>query len=980
MKRLYLNRIAVVFLALAQGLPLMGRGQVDTCIVFGGSPALPHRQLLPGWTAIPDTMYGMGNLAHPAVYASVPDYAGMNGDPVHHSWPQSLVVDHVPGGVFAVMPDLGVDYGAEGAWMQFWYCTASPLVYVDVGYLTDATDSTTFVQLKRFHGYDIGRAQTASDIAGGWHPCAVDLSLVPTGARLAFRVTDLLPYWWETHIDDVRITSNPCGAWGLKVVRNDTDSLTLRWEEAGTPVVSIHLDADDGTSWTDTLPGGTTEYTLAWGGMGYVQASLTAQCGAEGDNCSWLFSVRTEASNINSHHCVDGYGLNTLTSQSFYGTTFDPWQERGLGRVFVTSSSGDYYIYDHHYNTEQAVVVELPRRWYLRIPPGADYSIGLGYDHLGTHNGAAMLHTFTVDTAEASLLVFKYAALAKIGTDSTRAPSFDVVLLDDTLGSVGQGPCYSVHLNSYDSTGWELVQFGHRVIGWSSLGMDLRPFHGRKMNLSVTTRDGTSYCNAYYSVECTKIHECEGEGTVGCEADSVELSVPWGFRYRWWREGDTSTLDTTQTLTVPTGSGRYFCELSHMFNPECRMVMSRRALARPEVVVHDTVVENQLPRSFMGHIFASATDTTMVLPNDDGCDTLLHYMLHVFENQYVRLERRVCASELPLEWEGHGFAKADSVTFTLTDVHGADSVVTLVLLVDSIVHARAFHSVDGEVWADTVPIVLCSNQTLLASDSTLWASSWRWTLTQGADTIETQWSASSSFAFRDVDTLLQGHLTLEAGNTSCADTLLWPLAVLPSPTADFVWFPEPVDMDPETEFTNLSDPADNVDFLWLIQREQGGVEVDSFALAGPFRYRWPGDLPQGNFDVELMASLTYPLSYLDTLLLSPSTHVCTDTARRTVTIATSLLQFPNLVTPNGDGINDRWRIVNLLEYGLFSMNELWIYSRWGNLVYHVRDIHDESQFWDPDNPFCPDGTYYYRFSAKSLHGLVRCNGTIEVLR
>ncbi len=39
-----------------------------------------------------------------------------------------------------------------------------------------------------------------------------------------------------------------------------------------------------------------------------------------------------------------------------------------------------------------------------------------------------------------------------------------------------------------------------------------------------------------------------------------------------------------------------------------------------------------------------------------------------------------------------------------------------------------------------------------------------------------------------------------------------------------------------------------------------------------------------------------------------------------------------------------------------------------------------SDLWDPDVPFCPDGTYYYRFMARSDYGTIRQNGTIEVLR
>ena len=62
------------------------------------------------------------------------------------------------------------------------------------------------------------------------------------------------------------------------------------------------------------------------------------------------------------------------------------------------------------------------------------------------------------------------------------------------------------------------------------------------------------------------------------------------------------------------------------------------------------------------------------------------------------------------------------------------------------------------------------------------------------------------------------------------------------------------------------------------------------------------------------------------------------------------------------------------------MNELWIYNKWGTLVFHAKNIDQESDFWDPALTHSPDGTYFYRFSAKGLFGLIRCNGSIEVVR
>ena len=114
--------------------------------------------------------------------------------------------------------------------------------------------------------------------------------------------------------------------------------------------------------------------------------------------------------------------------------------------------------------------------------------------------------------------------------------------------------------------------------------------------------------------------------------------------------------------------------------------------------------------------------------------------------------------------------------------------------------------------------------------------------------------------------------------------------------------------------------------------------------------------------------------YDDTMIV-----LCTDTVSHTISIVNDFLKFPNLVTPNGDGTNDTWRVINLLECGIYNINELWIFNQWGEQVYHVENIYREEDFWDPAKTATPNGTYYYRFAARSKYGVVKRNGTIEVL-
>jgi gliding motility-associated-like protein len=206
-------------------------------------------------------------------------------------------------------------------------------------------------------------------------------------------------------------------------------------------------------------------------------------------------------------------------------------------------------------------------------------------------------------------------------------------------------------------------------------------------------------------------------------------------------------------------------------------------------------------------------------------------------------------------------------------------------------------------------------------------------------------------------------------DTAMNDSLLW---TFHNPEAAFRFSPERLSMhDPHTQFINLSQP-DSCSYLWLFPSDLGGGSTDSSGDVNP-SYQWEVGSEAGDYLVSLIA---YLLHYGPDSL----TVTCTDTATIPVAIVNTYLQFPNVVTPNGDGINDTWVVVNLLEMGEYSMNELWIYNAWGVLVYHVKNIRQPSDFWNPNETDSPDGTYYYRFSAKNDYGIVRCNGAIEVVR
>lgn len=77
-----------------------------------------------------------------------------------------------------------------------------------------------------------------------------------------------------------------------------------------------------------------------------------------------------------------------------------------------------------------------------------------------------------------------------------------------------------------------------------------------------------------------------------------------------------------------------------------------------------------------------------------------------------------------------------------------------------------------------------------------------------------------------------------------------------------------------------------------------------------------------------------------------------------VSIDDSMLKVPNVFTPNGDGVNDEFRVMyaSLREY------HIWIYDRWGHKVYESTD---PSKGWDGTigNMKAAEGAYFYVIRA-----------------
>lgn len=266
----------------------------------------------------------------------------------------------------------------------------------------------------------------------------------------------------------------------------------------------------------------------------------------------------------------------------------------------------------------------------------------------------------------------------------------------------------------------------------------------------------------------------------------------------------------------------------------------------------------------------------------------------------------------------------------------------------------------------------CDPLTITFNNNTLDADSYFWDFGDGI----------TSQLKNPVHTYAEGVYTLKyyaISNDGCIDSVISPaaVAVFPAPHAAFSWEPVyPSVLNPIVAFDNNTFPRPSgTHFFWELQyNPDNPLSVETLTDENPtFDYSQfapDGDI-SGVYGVRLIART-------DNLAPSGNLVYCSDTAANTILVINDYLQFPNVITPNGDGINDRFVIQNLVEGMGYPINTLDIYNKWGTCVFHKENIASDNDFWDPSD--VPAGTYFYRFSARGYNGNIEHNGAIEVIK
>lgn len=766
---------------------------------------------------------------------------------------------------------------------------------------------------------------------------------------------------------------------GLQLVATTGHSVSLRWSDyqEGSRYVLLYRRADNPSASlvvVDTFAYGTRACEVV--GLQphtsyYFEMRLICPDGSVG-------CYRSNATfQTTLDNCIDFINFNSDKVRCTYGSYANPYQYA-------------YWSGCRHLPIVDTMAFDANTNNMLRcIPPGEGASFRLGDDNIGAQ-AESVAFDYDVDSLDKDMIVLKYAVVMQNSNHTAvNQPHFTMEILD-SAGAILDTTCCYADFYAAGDMGWNSVP-GTNIIwkDWTTVGIDIAPYHGQRIRIRFTTKDcsdGGHYGYAYFTIHCDSkridlVNLCDNN-------DSVRLCAPLGFDYRWTHGDDTTVLSTNYEILVPADSTAYFCHASFIGKPECNFTIHSLAVLPKAHAAFTFTVDtcNQavtfvnMSRVNIDSAFLPYVHQTLdrVWWNIDGetlyGDTIVRTFDSVAEHQialFCHLSGSLCwdsvAVTLTTDFVHRSPILGDTsacvgdtlllvyypqdyanIRFTWDNashsseryiVASSDTSVYLVSkyfsCIDTVRHSIAIHP----LFDDTLAIDACPGM---------------------LDTLGFQVSQSGLYTHNGsstfgCDSLFTLHLTV---HPSFYDTLR-------VTTCDESYADSLFNVDTTGFYTQPFVSQWGCDSIYHLDFVRFPLWRDTIVYEMLY-----GNTYVGNGFEETQSGF-YENVYVDV-------NGCDSVKNLDLTVI--LLRFPNAVTPNGDGINERLAIVNLLEATIFDYTCLWIYDRWGRLIYKKEYINQESDFWDPNATNTPDGTYFYRFFGRANGQIVEHKSAVEVIR
>lgn len=587
------------------------------------------------------------------------------------------------------------------------------------------------------------------------------------------------------------------------------------------------------------------------------------------------------------------------------------------------------------------------------IPDGYNTSVKLGSTFLGA-GGLRQSITYKLDvTAENAFVVYNFAVVLQDPNNSTHAaidePRFTVSILDQNGGKINDCANYDVNASNASVEGWQQITLGGNPLywrDWTAVGINLSKYIGQSVTLefmSANCRRSGHFGYAYLTVNCQPLYitvdYCSNN-------QNATLKAPAGFNSYRWKDRNGKIVYTGQvyplTSTDVVEGDIYTCEMVsatgcdvelsatiYRYSPNADFIHTQVDCDKQNNTI-DFSITNPPTHGTLEYLwnFGDGTTSTSQNPIHDfksvsgmipvtlvvknppsTCTDSVIKMVETFYPPSIRIsgDSTYCPGEtVTLKGSGaHHYrwfdgSTADSVTI------GTDTTVWMIGYSSSNCHSdtikyKVYQEPDWEFTTIGSELFCTGGSTVLSASG---AITYNWSTGATTDSIRVNTPGTYTVTGKN-------RRGCEKQNTFIVED--------PLPAVNFKISVTKIDLH-NNELTCSIAPQDGVLYSW----DMGDGKTEKGAT---ITHKYNVDPDVINYAVTLTAV---------------KANGCENSASKTIDV---VLFIPNVFTPNGDGINDKF----------MEGKKVIIFDRSGNILY------EGTEGWDGNfkGKKADNDTYFY---------------------
>ncbi len=451
-----------------------------------------------------------------------------------------------------------------------------------------------------------------------------------------------------------------------------------------------------------------------------------------------------------------------------------------------------------------------------------------------------------------------------------------------------------------------------------TLNLSLKPNSSSITNIAVCSKqlpltwNGNTYTTAgLYKDTITNAAGCDSMLTLNLtvkpnSSSTTNIAIcSKQIPFSW--NGNTYTIAGTYTKTLTNSIG---CDSVATLN----LSLKQTSFSTTNI----SICRNQLPYSLNGQTYNATGSYRDTLINSAGCDSILTLNLTIRSTDTSKTVVAICPENLPFVWNGNSYTSAGTYTVKLTSQSGCDSTAVLVFSIKPTPSAPTVTSNSP----------LCSGDTLLLNANSS---------TPG---VTYKWVGPNGFAAQTQNIIAKNVATSFAGIYSS-------IAILNGC----------VSLSGNTNVSITQTPVANAGADKVAYEGDTIQLLPAIASTGSLKYKWVPDLyfitPDTVRNPQLLGIKT--ITYYLTAVADNQCFSNADAITIKILPRKNPFVFPNVFSPNGDGINDKWVLGQLAAY---SNAKVEIFNRAGAPVFSSTGYKIP---WDGTykGQQLPAGTYYY---------------------